>query len=199
LSEAIAAFAAANPQLTMSLDLGDFTFGTYDFVERGFDLSIKFSPLVSSNLVARRIGALRLVLCASPEYLSRRGEPSTPKEVATHRYLWHSDPNIEDQTLNLVGPNGPVAIKLRPSFRSNSAIVLRDAALAGLGIATLPLFVVNDDLQRGGLRRVLKKYVIASHDVYAVHPHRGLVPKKIKLFVDYLVAWLAAQSKKKNW
>jgi DNA-binding transcriptional LysR family regulator len=189
LADAIASFAVANPNLNVSLMLDDLSFRAYDFIERGFDVAVHTTPVRNSNLVARKIANLRWLLCAAPAYLKKHGEPQQPRELGRHQCLVHINSDPSDRIWRLSGGNGPVSVKVQGPFASNSVLMLRKAALAGLGIAIVPLYCVTEDLKSGALREILGNFPIPVHPLSLVFCPGKPTPRKIRSLGDFLVDW----------
>jgi DNA-binding transcriptional LysR family regulator len=189
LGDAIASFAAANPNLNVNLMLDDLSFRAYDFIERGFDVAVHTTPVRTSNLVARKIANLRWLLCAAPAYLKKHGEPQQPRELGRHQCLVHINSDPSDRIWRLGDGNGPVSVKVQGPFASNSVLMLRKATLAGLGIAIVPLYCVQEDLKSGALREILSKFPIAVHPLSLVFSPGKPTPQKIRSLGDFLVEW----------
>jgi DNA-binding transcriptional LysR family regulator len=189
LGDAIASFAAAHPNLHVSLMLDDLSFRSYDFLERGFDVAVHTTPIRDSTLVARKIGNLHWLLCASPRYLKQHGEPRVPRDLVRHQCLIHLNSDPSDRVWRLGGRNGVVSVKVQGPFASNSVLMLRKAALESVGIAILPLYCVKDDLKRGTLCKVLTDFPIPVHPLSLVFSSRKHTPQKIRSLADFLVGW----------
>lgn len=196
LADAIIAFAKSEPRIRVTLTLDDFTFRPHDFVEGGQDVAIRTSEIRNSSVIAKRIGTFKSVLCAAPEYLAEHGHPQEPGELARHACLAHLNIASDDRHWRLKGPRGVVSIKAEGPFLSNSALVLRRATLAGQGIAMLPQYCVAQDLKSGALVRVLSQYKSPERPIFVVHPQATLVPKKVRLFVDFMARWFGSRP---NW
>jgi DNA-binding transcriptional LysR family regulator len=177
-------FMRRHPQLRLSIDLSD---QLHDLVTAGFDLALRIGALEDSTLVARRLAANRRVLCASPDYLRRRGPPATPQDLARH------------DCLVLVGSQGrsdvwrmqdaarqDVAVRVDGPLESSQGEVLRDAALAGMGIAIHSTWHVVDDLRTGRLVVVLPDCHLPETGIHAVMPQRRLVPPRVNAFIDFM-------------
>lgn len=189
LTDAVLAFSKAQPGIRVSLILGDFTFRPYDFVEQGFDMGIRISPIRDSALIARKIGSVESLLCASPRYLKREGMPKTPDELAGRPCLAHLNLAPNDRVWTFHGPKGVKSIDVSGPFFSNSALVLRKAALADMGIAVLPDYCVRDCLSEGSLVRVLPQFRLAPRPILVVRPRTKYMTEKDRLFVDFLAKW----------
>jgi DNA-binding transcriptional LysR family regulator len=190
LSDAMIAFCEAQPQIRVSLSLNDFTFRPGDFVEAGFDIAIRVVDVRDSSLLARRITILRSVLCASPGFIGREGSPRSVADLTRFSCLSHLGSDEHDRVWHLAGPNGS-SVRVDGRFDSNSALALRKAALAGLGIALLPEYCIAADMAAGTLVRILPHYEIKRPltALYARSPH---VPQKVRLLTSFLVQWFKA-------
>lgn len=185
LAPAIARFHARHPGLRFEVAVAD---RIVDLVEEGFDLAVRIGTVGSEQLVARRLGAMRLLLCASPAYLARRGTPRTPGDLAGHDLLTYAY-SATPGTWTLRDAAGtPVTVRARGSLHANSGEVLVAAAVAGQGIVLETDFHVAAALADGRLVRVLPELDGGGGDIYAVYPSRRHLSAKVRLFVEHLVA-----------
>lgn len=190
LSDAVIAFAKAQPRLRVSLILENAPYrGTFDFAERGIDLVLCFSP-VRGSLSEQEIATMDWVLCASPDYLARAGLPQKPIDLIEHACLVHVETAPNDTMWRFDGPKGPVQVKVRGAFSSNSAAALAKAAIAGLGITAIPAYAVRDAIDAGTLVSVLPRFRLAPRPLLAVYPRTPSVPRKVQVFVDFLKTWM---------
>ncbi|HEY1034888.1 MAG TPA: substrate binding domain-containing protein, partial [Pseudoxanthomonas sp.] len=185
VSPLLSAFLARHPKLRLSIHLSD---NVVDLVSEGFDLAIRIGALDDSRLVARRIAPNRRVLCASPDYLRRRGRPRTPEDLPRHDCLLLFGSGGRQDVWRLGTPaGGEVAVRVQGRFESNFGEVLRDASLAGEGVVIHSLWHVADDLRAGRLEVVLPDYPLATTAISAVMPQRRLVPPRVRAFTDFLI------------
>lgn len=185
VSPLLPAFLARHPKLRLSVHLSDHV---VDLVSEGFDLAIRIGALEDSRLVARGIAPNRRVLCASPDYLRRRGMPAVPQDLVRHDCLLLFGSNGRQDVWRLGTPDGgEVAVRVQGRFESNFGEVLRDASLAGEGIVVHSLWHIADDLRAGRLRVVLPDYPLPTTAISAVMPQRRLVPPRVRAFTDFLV------------
>ncbi|GHE21368.1 LysR family transcriptional regulator [Halomonas urumqiensis] len=182
LAPHIARFMAEHPALQVRLDLND---RRVDLLEEGFDLAIRIGSLPDSSLVARRLTRCRLVLCASPDYLARHGEPATLDALSDHHCLRYRSGNsggdwqLGGRHLAVHGP-----------LDSNNGDVLTHAAEAGLGIAHQPSFLVTESIASGRLVPILVGEPAVSLDIHGVYPARRHLPAKVERLMDALTeAW----------
>ncbi|MCT4656838.1 MAG: LysR family transcriptional regulator [Cohaesibacter sp.] len=173
-------FLAENEDISIDLHSSD---NYTDLVGEGFDLAVRVGDLPDSSLVARRLAPIHRLLCASPDYLARYGEPQSLQDLPDHICLaaHNQDP------WRLEGPDGTEIVRAHGPLRTNSSEVVRSAVVAGLGIALRSTWDVADELRDGRLKIVLPTYRASSHvGLYAVYPSRRYLPAKVRLFVDFL-------------
>lgn len=180
------AFMADHPDLRVELTLND---RRVDPVEDGFDLTIRIGELEDSSLVVRRLCPADIAIVASPAYLAEHGEPGHPRDLAGHRLL-HYGNLATGTTWKLTGPDGPVAVPVTARLCCNNGDVLRDAAIAGAGIAMVPLFICGAALQDGTLRTILPEWTPGAAIVHALYPPTRGLAAKVRLYLDFLVAHL---------
>ena len=183
IAPAVNTFARQNPELRIELDLDN---RLRDLVGDGYDLAVRFGHLTDSRLMARRLASRRLILCASPDYLARRGAPRDLSEIASHDGLIGS---AEHWRFTEAGRE----VTLRPSgrWRCNSGAAVLDATLQGLGLCQLPDFYVAEALATGALISLLDEQRPPDEGVWAVHPHPRHVPPKVRAMIDWLHEGLA--------
>ncbi len=193
LADAIVAFASVQPKLRVSLILEDVSFRFGEFSEKGLDLALRITSVRNASFVEESIAPLEWVVCAAPDYLAREGRPSAPAELASLACLVHVNVLPSDHIWRFEGPKGNQSIKVTGAFMSNSALALRKAALAGLGIALVPRYSVAEDLASGALVAVLPRYKTVPRPLLAVYPRTPAVPQKVRIFADFLKTWFAAR------
>lgn len=190
LAALVAEFLQAEPGIDVELVAED---RLVDLVEGGFDAVVRVTRLTDSALVARRIATDRLVFCASPAYLAAAGVPLVPTDLVHHACLHYAQVPLAHEWRFRKGKDRYV-VPVRPRFSSNDGAVLREVSKAGLGIAVLPHFMVAEDVAAGRLALVLEGTRRAEIGIHIVYPHREHVPKRLRLFVDF-VAKRFAQTK----
>jgi len=188
LAAAIASFLAQHSGVDVALATDD---PIVDVVEGGFDVVIRIGRLRDSSLVARKLATDRLVICASPAYLARKGEPLTPADLLRHNCL-HYTLVSEEAEWRFRGKDGPLSVPARGNFEAGNGTVLHRAALEGLGLAVLPSFMVAQDVAAGRLALVLEGQRQAEIGIYAVVAHRRQMPPRIRAFLDFLSAYFRA-------
>ncbi|MGE0565915.1 MAG: LysR substrate-binding domain-containing protein [Pseudolabrys sp.] len=195
LSDAIIAFAKAYPRLRVSLELENTSLRrSHDFIERGLDLALCISSRSAPAIAGREIAMVDWSVCAAPDYLDRAEKLTSPADLARHACLVHLNAASNDHVWRFEGAKGPMSVKVRGAFHSNSALVLRKAALAGLGVAMVPHYSVAEDVEQGRLVAVLPRYRVASRPLLAIYPRTAATPRKIEAFVDFLADWMASNA-----
>jgi DNA-binding transcriptional LysR family regulator len=198
LSDALVSFSARYPSIRVSLILEDYSFRAYDFVDHGLDVAVRLGDLPDSSLIARKISTLQWVVCAAPKYLARHGAPKTPTELGKHPCLAHVNLDPNDRAWRLHSGDNLISVKINGAFSSNSALALRKAALAGLGIGYLPLYCIEDDLKSGALRRLLPNYSPPQRPIYVVYPPAARIPERVRTFVEFLAQWFGNSTKTRS-
>lgn len=194
LSDAIIAFAATQPRLRVSLILEDVSMRPGEFTEKGLDLALRITSARNASFVEEAITPIDWIVCASPEYLARRDRPVTPADLTDHACLVHVNVLPSDHVWRFEGPKGSQSVKVRGAFMSNSALALRKAALAGLGITLVPRYAVADDLANGALFVVLPRFRTTPRPLLAVYPRTPAVPQKVRICIDFLNDWFVARN-----
>lgn len=176
-------FLAQHPRVTLQLDFDD---EYADLVRRRLDVAVRIGTNLAGDFVARRLASNPRHVCASPEYLARRGTPAVPQDLEHHDIL-HFSPLLEGGRWRLSRKGRTVEQPIRAIVTADNAEALRQAALAGSGLAILAEFLIGDDLKAGRLVPVLTDWTTAESDIYVIYPHARYLPLKTRAFVDHLV------------
>lgn len=164
----------------------DYTSRLVDLVHEGYDLAIRVGPLADSALSARRLGELRYGLYAAPAYLARRGTPDSPEALATHAgVVFAGGSHVPAWTLVA----GSQRLRIEPEARliANNSFAVREAAIAGLGIALLPRLVAAPAIVVGTLIPVLPDWQAPPVPVHAVYASARYLTPKVRAFIDLAV------------
>ncbi|WP_201588623.1 LysR family transcriptional regulator [Psychrobacter sp. Pi2-51] len=182
MAKLVTDFQARYPSVTVDLQLSD---RKVDIVEEGFDVALRIGQLESSSLIAKKIAPIRVVLCASPDYLNIHGTPKRLEDLEAHRYLHYSYMNIDTkgQVFKYLKAK---QLKESSVFRSNNGDVLVEAAIEGAGLVLQPTFIASKALNAGKLVIVLPEYEPTPIGLYAIYAHRKLLPHKIRCFIDFM-------------
>ncbi|MBL8485032.1 MAG: LysR family transcriptional regulator, partial [Rhodocyclaceae bacterium] len=185
LSGVLSRFMLQCPSVSVELDLND---RLVDLISEGYDMAIRIGKLSDSSLVGRALAPISLATCCSPAYLSAHGAPARPEDLRSHDCLLYGHGKGVEWAFEEAGK--PLAVVPAGRLRANNGEVARDAAIAGLGIARLPTFIVAPALRDGRLVRVLGAFEPPPSAVYAVYPRHRQSFQAIRAFVDFLVVAL---------
>ena len=194
VAPALAGFLRLHPQVQAELVLDD---GISDLIGGRFDLAIRGGPLRDSGLRAVRLAGFRQLLVAAPAYLAARGTPRRPQELAAHAAVVLS---VLSSPLrwNFTARDGTQQrVRLTPRAQADSAAAVHAMALAGAGLAVLPDFMVEADLQAGRLKPLLPAQRLPEGSFHAVYP--GHAPSaKVRAFIDHLRAGIAPTPRRQS-
>ena len=181
LAPVLAELAKRHPMLRVYASYSD---RFVDLVEEGFDAAIRLGYLPDSNLVARRICALGGKFVASPDYVERCGAPRTPDELLDHEALMQST-----EVWRFVDRGKLIALRPHGRFKADNGEALLAAALAGLGVAALPNFLIEPHLMSGALVPVLINYPPPEAGLFVVRPPGQFPPRKVRALTDILIEY----------
>lgn len=186
LAPVVADFMERYPTLNVELLLDD---RVVDMVKEAIDVSVRVGWLRDSNFVARKLCDWTRFLCASPDYIERRGRPETPAQLTDHEWIifsllpapyhWTFTKNKRQETIQIKG-----------QLKTNNADAIRTLLLQGAGIAALGSFLVGDDIKAGRLEQLLPDYDCGGAGMYAVYQDRHYQQAKVRLFIDFIDNWL---------
>lgn len=180
----IATYLARWPDVQVEASFAD---RPADIVEEGFDLAVRIGNVdADSRLVARVVARYPVTLVAAPAYVEQRGEPTDLAALSAHDRLVFSSRGRRQAWRFPDGRGGEVAVQGRPRVLMDSGEALRDAAIAGLGIALLPAFLVGGDLAAGRLCPILPESDLGTIEVFALYPSRRLLEPRVRRFIDLL-------------
>ena len=185
-------FQAQYPQVTLELSSP----GPVESVNEAFDVTLFASRQApDGDFIARRLARTEVVVCASPDYLERRGRPAHPSELATHEAIIPPQSGLQGSLAFFSGSRGDdepggehFTLKTRrhPALATTHIDTMYAAALAGLGIAGLPSYVIEDALLEHALERVLPQWRLFSVTLWAGMPTRRHLPARTRAFLDFL-------------
>jgi DNA-binding transcriptional LysR family regulator len=185
MSTAIAQFMHAHPEIRIEMDLSD---KRVDLVAEGFDLAIRIGVLSDSSLIAKKISWVKKIPCAAPDFLERYPKITKPEDLMDAPALVYSN-DKSPADWGYTAPDGKSGVmRVSPKLTASNGDVLREAAIAGLGITCLPSFLHYDAINNGLLRPVLSDYDWTAFDVFAVYPKTTILPKRTRAFVDFMAS-----------
>jgi DNA-binding transcriptional LysR family regulator len=166
-----------------------------DLIDEGIDIAIFLGALDDTSMVAKKLATSPMVVCGSPDYLAKYGIPKTPDDLVNHSCLvnWAISPRHKWQFKTETGIK---IITVSGRMQANAAHSTRIAALNGLGLVMLPIYIVGGDIEKGALKVVLDNYPLPTLDIHAVYPHRKYLSAKVRAFLDFLQDWLEPRAGK---
>ena len=190
LTAALIEFQQQYPQVEIMLSVGD---KPTDLVTERVDLAVRITNTLDPTMITRPLARCRSVLCASPDYLQRHGQPRTADDLRQHHWIAHAF-GIGKQYRLIRNDGETITVPVNWRFHTNETAVLRRAALSGAGIAMLPTYYLGDDLRSGRLVHLLPDHepeVLGIHAIYLSRQHQ---PLALRLLVDFLVARFAGDT-----
>jgi LysR family transcriptional regulator for bpeEF and oprC len=170
------------PEIRLELMMCDFP---YDLNEEGVDCAIRLGELEDSSLIARKIGYLRNVLLASPEYLERYGTPSSIEDLKNHRCINYVYPNGRPRQWQFDTPNGRLEVDVNAHLLINDGESVIQAAAAGLGIIQAPHVLAACALEMGKLEPILTDTVSTGKNVWIVYPQKKHLSARVQAFIEW--------------
>lgn len=175
----LAEMARRHPQLHIHASYSD---RHVDLIAEGFDCAIRVGKLNDSNLVARKVGPLYAKYVATPAYVAKHGSPQTPEELVTHEALMQGT-----ETWPALDGDKVIAIRPQGRFKADNGAALVAAALAGIGVAVLPVDLIQEHLDSGALVEVMPRYTVPVLGIYVVRPPGQNPSRKIRVLTEMLV------------
>ena len=187
LAPALSEFSLQYPQVKMDVVL---TNRRPDLMESGLDVAFRLGHFEQSNLIARPLIDYTLTVCASPEYVARRGMPLTPEDLQQHDCLSFAYPAGDDwqsveKRWRLSGPDGEIMIDVSGPMLMNTSAGLHQAARTGMGIVMLPDALVEQDLRDGKLVKVIPDFQPPSRPLHLLYAQDRYRLPKLRRFVEF--------------
>ncbi|AXN34789.1 LysR family transcriptional regulator [Vibrio coralliilyticus] len=192
ISPILSEFSQRYPDVIPYLYLND---NLSNLAESGLDIVIRYGELADSNLISRKLASSRRVLCASPQYLAKKGTPITPQDLAQHDCLAMVRSNEELKTWHFQDQDQHNIITVVPKRFSDDGEVIRQWALDGAGIALKSMLDVQEDIKQQRLVTVLNGYMknfnastsSSGSDLNVIYLSRQYQPKRLRLFLEFLM------------
>ncbi|RWO77039.1 MAG: LysR family transcriptional regulator [Mesorhizobium sp.] len=191
----VTGFLAAYPDVTIRLMLAD---RITQLTEEHIDLAVRIGQLPDSSLVATRIGSIRRVVCASPAYLAEHGTPEAPKDLAAHNCVTFEGLTAPAAWTFATGKTD-LTVPIRSRLRVNTAEAAIDAAIAGIGLTRVLSYQIAAAVRSGTLRTVLEAFEPQPWPVSLVHAGNGLLPVKLRAFLDFAAPRLKKRLVQETW
>lgn len=185
ISPLIPEFLRQHPGIKLQMIMTD---SPVDLVAEGIDVGIRIGALADSSLIALKLAPNRRVLCASPDYLHRAGNPKTPEDLSNHQCLILSPQGTSNSVWQFESASGSRRVPVSGPVSSNNGEVLRDAVIGGLGIALKSIWDVSDELRSGKLVTLLNAFPLSPWGIYALYHDRRFVAPKVRAWIDFFKA-----------
>ncbi len=180
----ITKFMSLYPNIELKLEL---TERVVDLVEENIDIAIRSGRLPDSTLIAKRLAFNNFLLCASPQYLANKGTPHCPEDLINHQCIRYSYSRWKDWFLMA---EERTKLTINNAISVNSVNGQKQLVMNGAGLALLPLWAVNNELEDGSLRQVMPEYVFSPYEeisaTYAIYLKRDMVSPKTRVFLDFI-------------
>jgi DNA-binding transcriptional LysR family regulator len=180
-------FRSIYPDLRLE---GVFTDANVDLVADRFDLAVRLAPTIEGDLIATKLSDTQYRLVASPKYLSHAPRLSAPEDVSAHQALLFTLRAFRSRWIFKSKFEPQREVLIQGGLTLSPAGSLRDAAILGLGVALLPMWLVDTDIEAGRLVHLLPEYQVTATSfdtaVWLVYPSRAYLPNKVRVMIDFL-------------
>lgn len=189
LSQKIAEYMQKYPEVSVDLSLSN---RYVDLIDEGFDAIFRIGELADSGLIARTLTPYRLILCASPDYISSHEPLNSPHDLSRHECLGFSHTELRTNW-TFDGPDGRVTVPVRGRFMADSGEAIVNTGLNGLGVMLQPSELVLPYLKTGQLIEILPAYSAPTRPMHLLHaPDRRMTPK-LRSFIDFVLGHFAVK------
>ncbi len=182
LTAAIDDFVRQNPRIRINIDFSD---RQIDLIEEGFDLAFRIAKLKDSSLIARKVCPIRIILCASPDYLRAHGTPATPQDLQQHRLLQYHGSGANVWKL-LDDEGNEHSVNVSAAITANNGDFLKEMAITGHGIIASPTFICWRAVTAGTLVPIMRDYNLPQLNGYALYPGNRYLSRRVRTLIDFL-------------
>ncbi|MFO1412908.1 MAG: LysR family transcriptional regulator [Burkholderiales bacterium] len=183
IAPALAAMRVRHPELEFDVELSD---RIVDLVDEGFDAAVRIGALGGENFVGRRVGESHMIACAAPAYLARRGTPATPADLVHHACLLYRYSTQRDLWPFVDAAGRETKVRVSGPLHSNNGSFSAAMAVAGVGVAFEPDFIVGPDVRAGRLVPILQDYLPPPSAIHVVYANRRHLSAKVRALADFL-------------
>ena len=183
MSTAMAQFMHTHPEIHIEMDLSD---KRVDMIAEGFDVAIRIGNLTDSSLIAKKISSVSVVPTAAPGLIAQWPQLNHPDDLVNMPALAYGNDRSQHDW-SYTGPDGKSgSLHITPRMSANNGDVLRDLAIAGLGMVSLPTFLHYEAINKGLLEPLFPTYQWSGFDIFVVYPKTTILPKRTRVFVDFI-------------
>ncbi|MGD9805483.1 MAG: LysR family transcriptional regulator [Hyphomicrobiaceae bacterium] len=191
IAPALPDFFAKYPGIALEIGITD---RAVDLQHEGVDCVIRVGALADSNLIARRIGDIDIINCASKAYLKAHGTPRRAADLKRHRAVIYASPSSsKPEPWEYVGKSGPQTVAIPQAVAVDNAEMMIACCLAGLGLIQIPAYDVRPHIAKGELVEVLPRHRAAPLPVHILYPHRRHLSGRLQAFIDWASALLRSR------
>jgi DNA-binding transcriptional LysR family regulator len=184
LSQWLPGFLARYPDLRLNVDLTD---RVVDLANEGIDVAVRIARQPAlTNVIARKIGSIRTIICAAPDYLARRGVPATPEDLAAHDTLSFTYLSTGDEWSLRDAGGRETVVRVRPQIHASNGDILTEMAVQGCGVINQPDFIVERHIATGRPVPILQDWSTEGFNLYLLYLSRKFLSAKVRVFIDYL-------------
>ena len=167
-----------------------------DMVNEGFDLAIRITDMQDSSLIQRKLMDIHSVIVASPELLKATNVPKLPRDLKTLPCLVDRNSLNSDHWVFKDKEGSTFSVAVSGRMAVNGPVIIKRAAIAGIGFAKIPRFIAEEELRDGLIKTVLDDFIPDGAGLYVVYPQKRYLPAKVRMFIDYLVQWFKTYEQK---
>ena len=190
LSHIMPGFLARYPDLRIDIDLTD---RVTDLINDGVDVAVRIArEPATTNVIVRKIAPVKMIICAAPSYLEKRGVPHVPDDLHQCETLNYSYLSSGDNWTLTHADGRQSVVRIKPRVHATNGDILRELAIAGHGIIMQPDFIVGAALETGALKTILNEWSIDGYHLYAIYLSRKFLSAKVRAFIDYLADAMAS-------
>ncbi|RYY25895.1 MAG: LysR family transcriptional regulator [Sphingomonadales bacterium] len=183
LAPLVADFLAEHPAIRIDLRLSD---ARIDIVAEGIDIAIRIAELPDSSLRARRLGPVTAHIVAAPAYFDRHGRPRHPADLSSHSCLTYANLANPDVWRFRKAGGEEASVRVQGPLRTDNGEAMLPGLRAGLGVAVLPGFIVDEDIAAGRLEAVLPEWSSGATGLHLVTPPGTLRPARVETLIEFL-------------
>lgn len=196
LAPAVSKFLQLYPKVSIHMVMDD---RFVELVSEGFDLAIRIGALPDSTMRARKLASTKMRIVGSEAYLKAHGRPETVEDLSEHTLLHYSN-RASGNYWRVQPPNASERqIRVGSKLTANNGDVLLSAAVSGTGLALIPGFIIEDNIENGLLEAVLENCITDEHGIYAVYPPGRFPQPKLRAFIEFLVSYFKSEGREALW
>lgn len=196
MGELLAKYKQQYPKVTVDITLQD---RQIDLIEEGYDLALRIATLKDSTLIARKLSPCHIVMCASPDYLEKHGEPEEPGDLKKHQCISYAYSESMKQWAFENSKGQKKNIPIKGVMTANNGNLISDAVINGMGIASLPTFIIGDAIREGRVKIIMDSWRPQAETISLLYPSSRYLSAKVRTFVDFSVEYFRPKEGEVNY